>query len=659
MLKGRGMSSSNSSQDTLADADAVQTSRGSMRRWLWYGVLGFLLFDGLAILHYFLFAPGAIDSLKIIGDVGNTLGWLLAVSFCISRLPRSWWKRETRAAIASTLQAAQLRVPFWIAVVFSVNVIERGAYMYYDMMYTAPALDWPSIFLLLRYPFLLLAMLSLYRHALSFMARLRLAFDGFLILTALITFSWYFLLGPIILYGQQSAFEKMGAIAYPLSDLILCFYLFQLSFRNSDPAFRLVRRLFLPGVLGIVIADLFNISQLIQTSPVLPLMQSLILCLGYILIALSIQALHNIKVEQCIPADEAQDKEAASAPVLSLFLWQSLLPSACVPAIVLFMVYIWFAGGTGPLARGVYLAGIALIVLLVLRQILVMYETFISNQALRRMQKELHGKNVALTQANRRSDEQAQELAIAYEQQCQDSKLKDQFMLNVNHELRTPLTELHGYLELLHYTQRTIDAETHELYLSHALHGSEELQRMVDTVLEALRSEYARESAHNEEVIVTSVVQEVVEFFDPGKREAYQINLAVPAELTVQADRQYLRQILSNLLSNAFKYTPSHTTIVVGAQEVPATIPSTDALSHVHIWVQDYGPGIPPDNIALLFGKFFRLARHQTSSIRGNGLGLYICKQLVESMNGRIWVESSGVPGEGSRFCFSLPSAQS
>lgn len=653
------MSSSNSDQDRLANTGARKTSQGSMRRWIWFAVLGFLVFDGVAVLHYSLFAPGTIDSLQIIGDVGNTLGWLLAVCFCISRLPRSWWKRETRVAITSALQTAQLRMPFWILLVFSVNVIERGAYMYYDMMHTAPALDWPSIFLLLRYPFLLLAVLSLYRHALPFIARLRLALDGFLILTALITFSWYFLLGPIILEAHPSAFEKIGAIAYPLCDLVLCFYLFQLSFRNSEPAFRFVKRLMVPGVLGIVISDLFNISQLLQASPVLPLLQSLILCLGYILIALAVQALYRIKAEQYIPAQETRDEEMSSIPAFSLFLWKSLLPSACVPAVLLFMVYIWSAGGTGPLATGVYLAGFALIMQLVLRQILVVYETFISNQALRRMQKELHGKNVALTRANRRSDEQAQELAIAYEQQCQDSKLKDQFMLSINHELRTPLTELHGYLELLHYTQGTIDAETHESYLSHALHGSYELQRMVDTVLEALRSEYARESAHNEEVIVTSVVQEVVELFDPGKREAYQINLAVPAELTVQADRQYLRQILSNLLSNAFKYTPSHTTIVVGAQEVPATIPSTDALSHVHIWVQDYGPGIPPDNIALLFGKFFRLARHQTSSIRGNGLGLYICKQLVESMNGRIWVESSGVPGEGSRFCFSLPSVQS
>jgi signal transduction histidine kinase len=69
------------------------------------------------------------------------------------------------------------------------------------------------------------------------------------------------------------------------------------------------------------------------------------------------------------------------------------------------------------------------------------------------------------------------------------------------------------------------------------------------------------------------------------------------------------------------------------------------------------GPGIPPAEIPLLFEKFVRLQRDIAGSIRGTGLGLYICKQLVEAQEGRIWVESSGRTGEGSRFCFILPAA--
>ncbi len=77
----------------------------------------------------------------------------------------------------------------------------------------------------------------------------------------------------------------------------------------------------------------------------------------------------------------------------------------------------------------------------------------------------------------------------------------------------------------------------------------------------------------------------------------------------------------------------------------------------VRIQVQDEGPGIPPSEAPLLFGKFARLQRDLSGSIRGTGLGLYINKQLVESMGGRIWLESSGIKGEGSLFCFTLKMA--
>ena len=77
----------------------------------------------------------------------------------------------------------------------------------------------------------------------------------------------------------------------------------------------------------------------------------------------------------------------------------------------------------------------------------------------------------------------------------------------------------------------------------------------------------------------------------------------------------------------------------------------------VCIWVQDAGLGTAPHEIPLPFGKFVRLKRDQAGTLPGAGLGLYICKQLVEALGGRIWVESSGVVGEGSRFSFTLPSA--
>ena len=115
----------------------------------------------------------------------------------------------------------------------------------------------------------------------------------------------------------------------------------------------------------------------------------------------------------------------------------------------------------------------------------------------------------------------------------------------------------------------------------------------------------------------------------------------------VWADPEFLRQVLRNLLSNVFKYVPTQTEIRIEAtQEAPS--------SQVCLSVQDAGPGIPAEELPLLFEKFVRLKRDLAGSTRGTGLGLYICKQLIEAMGGRIWVESPGRLGEGSRFCLTL-----
>jgi len=156
---------------------------------------------------------------------------------------------------------------------------------------------------------------------------------------------------------------------------------------------------------------------------------------------------------------------------------------------------------------------------------------------------------------------------------------------------------------------------------------------------------------------VAPTVREVLASFDPREVHAYAVRLDLPEHLTVWADQHALRWVLRNVVGNAFKYAPKQTPISISAALSRHLSGSAAAAAHVCIRVQDRGPGISPAELPLLFQQFGRLPRDLAGKVRGSGLGLYISRQLVEAMHGQIWVESSGKPGEGSCFCFTLPSA--
>ena len=263
-----------------------------------------------------------------------------------------------------------------------------------------------------------------------------------------------------------------------------------------------------------------------------------------------------------------------------------------------------------------------------------------------------------MAQAARLKSEQAeQQLALAYEQQRQLNHLKDQFLLNVSHEMRTPLTEVYGYLELLSDYHGQLDATMQAEFLNNAKSGCQELMGIVDHVLDATQASSEVNPPQLEVCSVAQVVEDVLHHLDPREAQEYHLQIDIPEYLTIWADQHYVRQILGNLLSNAIKYSPKQTAVVVSAALREPTTQGTDAPPQVWISVKDAGPGIPPDELPLLFGKFVRLKRDLAGMVPGTGLGLYISKQFVEAMGGRIWVESSGRAGEGSRFCFTLLAA--
>lgn len=244
--------------------------------------------------------------------------------------------------------------------------------------------------------------------------------------------------------------------------------------------------------------------------------------------------------------------------------------------------------------------------------------------------------------------------AIAHEQQRQLNQFKDQFIMNVSHELRTPLTQVYGFLELLIDYHGQLDPDRQLTFLTRAKYGCQELIYLVNSVLDATRAGSDVAAPRITNVQVAPIVHEVIDSLDPRQRQDFTFQIAVPDSVVIQADQQYLRQILRNLVSNALKYSPKQTVISFAADSF-----EQDEKRMTLISVKDTGPGIPPDEIDHLFQRFVRLERDMSGTVRGTGLGLYVCKQLVQAMGGKIWIESTGIAGEGSRFCFTLPSPRS
>ena len=229
-----------------------------------------------------------------------------------------------------------------------------------------------------------------------------------------------------------------------------------------------------------------------------------------------------------------------------------------------------------------------------------------------------------------------QQLMLAYEQQRQLLQLKDQFIMSINHELRTPLTEIQGYLELLRIYHMQLDEDMRATFIDNAAHGCEDLKYLVDTVFDVNLVSDNPPPPEYELIMLQSVVALVLEQYDPRKLELHPVYVDIPEQITVWCNRNQLKQVLRNLISNAFKYSPLSTPIQITA--IPTVAPKEDEKGFIMqtcISIKDAGPGIPPAEIPLLFEKFVRLQRDLAGSERGSGLGLYLSKKLVENMGER------------------------
>jgi two-component system phosphate regulon sensor histidine kinase PhoR len=224
-------------------------------------------------------------------------------------------------------------------------------------------------------------------------------------------------------------------------------------------------------------------------------------------------------------------------------------------------------------------------------------------------------------------------------------EMKADFVATVSHELRTPLAAIYGSAQTIRRTDIALDPQIHDQLLGVIASESDRLGTIVNDLLVAGRLDADQLPVTVEQCDPAEVATTVLEAARTHLPENVALDLDVPDRIpSVIADPGQLRQVLVNLVDNAVKYSPE-------GGRVELRVRSENGSCQIE--VADEGLGIPPDEHERIFEKFYRLDPQQTQGVGGSGLGLYICRELVERMNGRLNVESE--PGKGSRFTVELP----
>ena len=225
-------------------------------------------------------------------------------------------------------------------------------------------------------------------------------------------------------------------------------------------------------------------------------------------------------------------------------------------------------------------------------------------------------------------------------------ELKAEFIATASHELRTPLAAVYGAAQTLSRHDFALDEAGRARFVSLIVDESDRLAAIVNQILLANQLEVGRVDLETEPFDGADLVERVVESAKTHAPSHITFDVRVAEGVPpVAADKDRARQVLVNLVENAVKYSPGGGTIQVSLEAADGP---------VQFSVVDEGMGIPSDEQARIFEKFYRLDPNMTSGIGGTGLGLYICSELVERMGGRIWLESE--EGKGSAFYFQLPS---
>jgi signal transduction histidine kinase len=227
-------------------------------------------------------------------------------------------------------------------------------------------------------------------------------------------------------------------------------------------------------------------------------------------------------------------------------------------------------------------------------------------------------------------------------------KLKNAFLANMSHELRTPLNSILGFSDVMLEGLDGPLTETMESDLKLINRNGQHLLSLINDVLDMAKIEAGKMNLNFERFNLHEVLVDVVNITASLARDkALALNLETDAStvLEIEADRIRLRQVMINLVGNAIKFTESGSVTISAARQD----------ERIRINVHDTGIGVPPGQAQMIFEEFSQVDTSTTRKTGGTGLGLPISRKLIELHSGQLWVESTGVPGEGSTFIIELP----
>ena len=236
------------------------------------------------------------------------------------------------------------------------------------------------------------------------------------------------------------------------------------------------------------------------------------------------------------------------------------------------------------------------------------------------------------------------EIAFDISERKEMERIKDELISAVSHEMRTPLTAMLGYTEFM--LDNDITAAEQKEYLRTVYKETERLNELIGNFLDLQRLKMRPEPFDVRHLSVETLLKEVSTLFGATPQK-HRLAVDCPADLPrILGNEGQLHQVLVNLVSNAIKYSPQGSSIMLGAGREG---------EDVVMWVRDEGMGIPAELREKIFEKFYRIDNTDRRMVGGTGLGLALVREIVAAHGGRVWVEST--IGEGSTFFVQLQAA--